>query len=436
MKFGFLCLLTGVLICSHIGGRPQSSSLDVQRLAVAKVRVRHAGSGLVTGAAVYVGNDQQSGYFVTAYHTLDPDRGGSIESVELQFFNSPESFKGELVDKFDLALDLGVIKTSIKNIPSQIKQLFEKEPAPATAIRIIGHPSSGDWSVWSGRIENENAPQGDSHHFIVNRDNSLTPGYSGGAIFDVDGNFLGMHLETTASYGKELKSREIASLLAAFRVPTNNFGQYSISSVEDPPPTRPIESKNIKPSRVATAIDRDFDGNFDDFFTDQYYKLHIRKTDTNHPGALGPGEFRAALLFDLRVLPRNLSIQSATLSVSPSEINGSENINIEIYGFVDYLTIGLRTEAFIGGVKAAGPIKYLGQKAFVDRMNAIDVSAFMKQAIADGHRMIGFSIRQTGDFTKGIPFGTGLTIRSGEAPELRNSIEGTPHLKIEYQETP
>jgi hypothetical protein len=246
MKFGLLILLAEVLICSHVHGWPQSYNLEAQRLAVAKIRVRHAESGVQTGAAIYVGNDKQYGYFVTAYHNIDPERGGSIESIELQIFNSPQFLKAEPVDKFDSDLDLGIIKTNLTNIPSQIKQLFAKEPIPATAIRIIGHPASGDWSVWSGRVENENAPQGDSRHFIVNRDSSLAPGYSGGGLFDMDGNFLGMHLETTTFYGRELKSREIQNLLEAFRVPTNNFGQNVPISSECSPDSRPVPYPGMK----------------------------------------------------------------------------------------------------------------------------------------------------------------------------------------------
>jgi hypothetical protein len=237
MKLGLLSLLAWASLCTYVDRSPQSDVVNDQRLAVAKIRVE-AESGIQTGAAIYVGNDQQYGYFVTAYHTIDPDRVGSIKSVKLQLYNSPRFFEGELIDKFDPSLDLGVIRADFKYLPSQMKQLFTSEPVPATAIRIIGHPASGDWSVWSGRVENEHAPAGDFHHFIINKDNSLTPGYSGGGIFDVEGNFLGMHLETTASYGKELKSREIQNLLEAFRVPTNNFGQRLSVTVRTNPSGR------------------------------------------------------------------------------------------------------------------------------------------------------------------------------------------------------
>ncbi len=435
MKFILLSLIACVLICHPVDAAPQSYNLEVQRLAIAKIRVLRGQSGVGTGAAIYVGNDQQSGYFVTAYHTIDPNKG-RIKSVDLQFFNSPEFVQAEIVDKFDPALDVGIIKTNLSNIPSQIKHLFVKQPNPTTVIRIIGHPPGGDWSIWSGHVENENGKNGDSRHFIINRDNSLTDGYSGGGVFDVEGNLLGMHLAQAFTYGKVLKTGEILNLLAAFRVPTNNFGQNSSENLENPPPSNSVENKEIKASSVATAIDRDFDGTFDDLFTDRYHKLHIRKTATNHLGAPGPGEFRAALSFDLRVLPKNVDIRSVTLSVSPSEITGGENINIEVYGFVDYLTLGLRTEAFNGGVRVAGPIRFLGTRAFAERMHSVDVSSFIKQAISDGHRMIGFSLRQSGDFTKGPSLGTGFSIESGEAPTSRNSIEDTPHLNIEYQESP
>jgi S1-C subfamily serine protease len=236
MKFVLLALLAWVLLSTHSDGPTQSGSVDAQRLAIAKIRIQRE-SGFETGAAIYVGNDQLYGYFVTAYHTIDPGSGGKVKSVQIQLFNSPDLVSAEVVDKFDATVDLGIIKTEIRHIPSQIKQLIPSQPTPATEIRIIGHPAGGDWSVWSGRIENENAPQGDFRHFIVNRDNSLTRGYSGGGVFDANGNFLGMHLATTTSYGRNLKSREIVDFLGAYHVPTNNFGQ-NVSTTSETNPGR------------------------------------------------------------------------------------------------------------------------------------------------------------------------------------------------------
>lgn len=436
MRFTVLTLLACTLLFHVPGPHPQSNDLEAQRLAIARVRVGRKDAGVQTGAAIYVGNDQENGYFITAYHTINKDKGGPIDYVELQFFNSPQFIRAEIVDKFDEALDLGIVRTNIQRVPSQIKQLVAKEPTPATAIRIIGHPPAGHWSVWSGHIENENASEGDPRNFIFNRDASLTHGYSGGGIFDAGGNFLGMHLETNASYGKGLKSREILNLLQAFRVPTNNFGQGS-QTTEDLSNTGPVLIKKIPASNAVTAVDREFDGKFDAYFTDQYFKLHIRKTDSVHPGALGPGEFRTALMFDLRDLPRNLSIRSARLSVIPFELSGEDNINVEIFVIGDYMTIGdylpIGLDAFMSGSKVAGPIKFSGSKAFAAKMQAIDVTTVMKKV--GGHPVIGFSIRQNGPFTNGIPFGTGFTIKSGQDPESRKSIDKSPHLTLEYQET-
>ena len=68
-------------------------------------------------------------------------------------------------------------------------------------VHVIGHPSAGEWSVWRGSVQNENVSGNDFSRFTTNRDESLAGGYSGGPVFDSEGNFLGMHTSTVTSYG-------------------------------------------------------------------------------------------------------------------------------------------------------------------------------------------------------------------------------------------
>ena len=42
-------------------------------------------------------------------------------------------------------------------------------------------------------------------------------------LVDSDRNFLGMHTETSSSYGSAVRSEDIVIQLKAWRVPTNNF---------------------------------------------------------------------------------------------------------------------------------------------------------------------------------------------------------------------
>ena len=203
---------------------PQSEGLQAQRSVVVKLRIHRPRQPDETAAGFFVGKDQQSAYFITAYHALGPNsQGVSARSVQLQFYNSPQNFDALIFDNFDEGLDLGVVRTSVGNLPRGLSRMGRKDVAPDVPIHIIGHPSAGDWSVWSGSVQNEFASSGDVHHFSTNRDESLAGGYSGGAVFDADGNFLGIHISTTTSYGIAAKSSEIVTQLTAWRVPSNNL---------------------------------------------------------------------------------------------------------------------------------------------------------------------------------------------------------------------
>jgi Caspase domain len=99
-----------------------------------------------------------------------------------------------------------------------------------------------------------------------------------------------------------------------------------------------------------TALDRTFSGNFTESYVDPVSKkLHVRKADTKHPGAEGPGEFRSAFAFNISLIPRSAAIDSAYLSVEVSEINDMEHISVDVYGFVDHADLATQTEAFMGG---------------------------------------------------------------------------------------
>jgi hypothetical protein len=118
------------------------------------------------------------------------------------------------------APSLGVVKMAITNLPGNMPQIIWKGPSEGLAIRIIGHPAPAGW----GSIQNDQrGSSGDIHHFVTTKDLSLTGGYSGGPVFDPNGNFLGIHTSTGNSYRLALKSDAIVSELVLWRVPTNNL---------------------------------------------------------------------------------------------------------------------------------------------------------------------------------------------------------------------
>jgi S1-C subfamily serine protease len=225
MKAGLHALLRGSLTALLMRGIAvaQLESTEAQMAVVVKLRIhRAAQSTEETAAGVFVGKDRQSAYFITACHAVVQD-DKAARKVRLQFYSSPEAFDASVFDRYDPVLDLSVVSVPVTDLPGDMREIVRKDPALGLPIHVIGHPSAGDWSVASGTIQNLNTASGDIHHFTVSRDSSLSEGHSGGAVFDAQGKFLGMHTASGPTYGIEAKSAEIVNQLAAWRVPTNNL---------------------------------------------------------------------------------------------------------------------------------------------------------------------------------------------------------------------
>jgi len=206
----------------------QSDDLQTQRMEVVKIRVVREGKPDETAAGLYVGRDLNNAYFITANHAAGPG-SEPIKALKIQFYNNVQEFEAAFaLNDYSTDLDLAVIQSSSMHLPSNIPSIKNKDPQADTLVHIIGHPPKGPWSVWPGNIQNENA-SGNVRRFLTNRDFSLTGGYSGGPVFDSQGFFLGMHLETDAFFGICSKSSDILRQLSAWKVPVNNV-QGAISA--------------------------------------------------------------------------------------------------------------------------------------------------------------------------------------------------------------
>ncbi|HEY6251777.1 MAG TPA: trypsin-like peptidase domain-containing protein [Candidatus Angelobacter sp.] len=230
----------------------QSEDLKAQRAAVVKLRIHRANQADETATGLFVGKDSQSAYFITAFHAVKLGEERTVRSVQLEFYATPRKFDALVFDHFDADLDLAVVQIAIANLPPGLPKVMKRDVAADTLIHIIGHPSAGEWSAWSGSVQNENTPSGDIHHFITTRDDSLAEGYSGGPVFDSTSGFLGMHTSSTARYGIAAKSMDIVNQLKAWHVPTNN--------IEEPPPSNPrqadIDAINKVLDQYADAYNR------------------------------------------------------------------------------------------------------------------------------------------------------------------------------------
>ena len=219
----FLTCAALAMICTPGASFPQSDRLEKQMDVVVKLRIHRAlQSTEETAAGVFVGSDRQNAYFITACHAVVQD-DARVSSVRLQFRSSPQIFKAQVFEHYDPALDLAVVQVPVVNLPQELSAIVRKDAALGVAVRVIGHPAAGDWSIASGTVQNMNTPAGDIHHFTTSRDSSLAEGHSGGPVFDANGGFLGMHTASGPTYGIEAKSSEIVNQLAAWHVPTNNL---------------------------------------------------------------------------------------------------------------------------------------------------------------------------------------------------------------------
>ena len=126
-------------------------------------------------------------------------------------------------ESFDAALDLGVASIA-RPLGLQLKPtLLIGDPRQGAAVRIVGHPAGGDWSSWDGTVQNSVAAGGDPTHFVCSGSVRLTDGYSGGAVFDAAGRFVGLHSQSSVAYGVGMAGAEILKRLKAWQVPTNEF---------------------------------------------------------------------------------------------------------------------------------------------------------------------------------------------------------------------
>jgi ketosteroid isomerase-like protein len=205
----------------------QATTLEAQRAVVVKLHTHFSTQKRdETAAGLFVGKDQQYAYFITARHAVADEVGDQevhAQTTEVWFYNSPQSLQASIFEHTDAILDLAVVYVPIASLAPNLPQVVRKEARSDTAVHVVGHPAAGDWSTWEGTVQNENAPNGDSYHFVTSTGPSLAKGYSGGPVFDPDGNFLGIHTSTTNSYGSAAKSRQVKAQLIAWHVPTTNL---------------------------------------------------------------------------------------------------------------------------------------------------------------------------------------------------------------------
>lgn len=240
-------------------GWGQQTVIETERSVVVKVRVHRTTGSDETAAGLFVGKDAKLAYFITARHALmespEDQDSAMVQSIEIQFSGKPKQ-TAYVFAHSDAAMDLAIAQMPVEKLPPGLPKVPRGDVTPDEVVVIIGHPSAGDWSSWTGAIQNENWNE-DSQCFTTNRDQSLAGGYSGGPVFDSCGNFIGMHRLTTSSYGVALKGSAIEKKLRAWGAPVNNLGGPVVSADKEDPKVDQEAIQNVIDRYAAAYEARD-----------------------------------------------------------------------------------------------------------------------------------------------------------------------------------
>lgn len=199
--------------------------LEAQKAAVVKVLVKRKDGTTDQATGLFVGVKGEDAYLITALHAIveDPksDYPVLVKSIEVRF-RASNGLAAIAEPKVSQGLDLGVVRVSASKIPRSLPKILLKDAAEGVLVHIIGNPASGDWSVWSGDIQNATVSN-NPRLFRTSTNGALAGGYSGGPVLDYGGAFLGMHTSTTSDYGTAAKSQAIVQQLQAWTIPTDNL---------------------------------------------------------------------------------------------------------------------------------------------------------------------------------------------------------------------
>jgi hypothetical protein len=436
---GMAAALTAVLFLPPIAkGQIISEGPELDAAKSLIVMIECNLNGVATqGAGIVVAMKDGWTYIVTAYHVVRKGDDARAKNLKIRFWQSQretlpaEEYHAKYQD------DLAVLRVKAPQAAFPFKRLADPDQLKKSQlVYAIGYPSEeGPWGVTylPGAIADIT-----TLHLKVESP-TIQQGYSGGALIDEHKMLVGMVLNTDGTTARALRIDAVAEILRrdlGLQVElSTGTADRSKSVMVAPSPVRPvnplplgqIETVTLHTVNERTAVDRNFDGTFDEIYVDPQTRLvHVRKTDVNQLFANGPGEFRGALTFELVGIPRSAIVDSAVLSLSVWEVLDPR---VELYGFVGSPNLDIGSEAFVGGTKLIGPIPFLGTQAFKDALNSLDVTEYVQSAITRGFPNVGFSVREVGPFQKGVAFGTGFTFTASDFPPTVGG-DARPHLTL------
>jgi len=137
------------------------------------------------GSGFIISND---GYIVTNHHVID-----GADDIEVSLQNR-ESYAASLVGS-DARTDLAVLKIEAADLP--VAQLGEAASLKVGQwVLAIGSPFGFDYTATQGIVSalSRSLPSNDSNYVpFIQTDVAVNPGNSGGPLFDLDGNVVGVN---------------------------------------------------------------------------------------------------------------------------------------------------------------------------------------------------------------------------------------------------
>ncbi|MEE4317461.1 MAG: Do family serine endopeptidase [Erythrobacter sp.] len=156
------------------GGRGQPQTREAQSL----------GSGFIISA---------NGFVVTNNHVVSPNQRATVEEITVTMPDGTE-YEAELIGA-DAQSDLAVLKIKSDKTFPFVKFGDSSEARPGDWVVAIGNPFGLKGTVTSGIISAvyRNTGQGGAYDRFIQTDASINRGNSGGPLFDMRGNVIGIN---------------------------------------------------------------------------------------------------------------------------------------------------------------------------------------------------------------------------------------------------
>jgi serine protease Do len=168
----------GTPFADLFGGGQDNNGRPVTRQA------QSLGSGFIISA---------DGYIVTNNHVISPGRQGAVVETITVTLPDRREFEAKLIGR-DLASDLAVLKIQATNLPF-VQFGDSTRSRVGDWVMAIGNPFGLGGTVTAGIVSalHRNTGQGGAYDRYIQTDASINMGNSGGPMFDLAGNVIGIN---------------------------------------------------------------------------------------------------------------------------------------------------------------------------------------------------------------------------------------------------